>query len=72
MIAKEAVVYLRGILEASNGLASIFSLKGGALTLVADPSRTRELDEFLGDLKTELGHAWISGPLLQTSLGVAV
>lgn len=63
VVADDAVVYLRGILEASNGLATISSVKGGAMMLMADPSRERELDEVLRDLQAELGHAWIAGPL---------
>lgn len=57
------VVYVRGILEASDGVAAVFSEAGGDLTFVSSPSRVSELDELLQDLKTELGSAWLVGPL---------
>jgi hypothetical protein len=48
------VVFIRGILEASRGVAGMFSEGGGELFLVAPRSREAELDELLSDLFAEL------------------
>ncbi|MBX3182178.1 MAG: DUF4911 domain-containing protein [Polyangiaceae bacterium] len=53
-IAARDVVYLKGILEASEGLAQLFAERGGEVTLVVHPSREAELDELLGELREEL------------------
>jgi hypothetical protein len=49
------VVYLKGILEASEGVAALFSEYGGELTLAAPHERRDELAELLTDLCHELG-----------------
>jgi hypothetical protein len=49
------VVFLKGIFEASEGLAAVFAEKGGDLTIAAPVSRERELDGVLADLCVELG-----------------
>lgn len=49
------VVFVKGLLEASEGLASLFAERGGDLVIAAHPSRERELDELLGDLVREIG-----------------
>jgi hypothetical protein len=49
------VGFIRGILEASEGLASMFAERGGDLLLVASVSRERELDVLVDDLRVELG-----------------
>jgi hypothetical protein len=49
------VAYFRGLLEASEGLASMFAERGGELLVVAPASRARELDELLEDVRRELG-----------------
>jgi hypothetical protein len=49
------VVFLKGILEASEGLAAVFAEKGGDLTIAAPASRERELDRVLDELCVELG-----------------
>ncbi len=58
VIPKEDVVYVRGVLEASDGVGFVYSLKGGDLTIVASRSRCWELDEVLADLRAEVGDAW--------------
>jgi len=65
VVEAQHVVYVRGILEASDGVAAVFSEAGGDLTFVSSPSRVSELDELLQDLKAELGSAWLVGPLAQ-------
>lgn len=54
------VVLLKGILEASLGLAAVFAEGGGDLTIAAHASREAELDEALASLRVEL--AFLSGP----------
>ena len=49
------VVYLKGIVEASEGIAQVFGEKGGELTLAAPVERARELDALVKDLCDELG-----------------
>lgn len=48
------VVFVRGVLEASLGVAVLFAEQGGELTIAGPKSRTLELDELLTDLAAEL------------------
>lgn len=48
-------VFVKGILEASEGLAVLFSESGGELSLAAPRSREASLDEIVADLVAELG-----------------
>lgn len=49
------LVYVRHLLEASEGLAFLIARRGGEALLVASHSRASELDEFIDDLKAEVG-----------------
>ena len=49
------VVFVKGLLEASDGLAALFAERGGDLVLVAPYGREEELAELLRDLEVELG-----------------
>jgi hypothetical protein len=49
------VAFLKGIVEAHEGLAQVFAMNGGDLTLAAPASRAAELDELVADLVAELG-----------------
>lgn len=49
------VVFVKGLVEASDGLAAVFSERGGELTLVASRDRGAELAELLADLERDLG-----------------
>ncbi len=49
------VVFLKGIVEAHDGVAQVFAERGGDLVLAAPTSRARELDELVVDLCLELG-----------------
>lgn len=62
VVAVEEVVYVRAILEASNGVAAAYSESGGDITLVTSSCRLAELEQLLLDLKQELGVAWLLGP----------
>jgi hypothetical protein len=59
-VAASDVVYVRGVLEASEGVGALFAEHGGELLLAAPVSKVRELDELLRDLRAEL-LTWIEG-----------
>ena len=48
------VVYFKGVIEASDGLAQVFAESGGDLTVAAPVDREAELDRVLADLVAEL------------------
>ena len=54
--AAEAV-YVRGIFEASCGVAAVYSRAGGEMVFGTWSDRVEELDALLKDLKEELGDA---------------
>jgi hypothetical protein len=49
------VVFVKGIIEASEGVAVVFADHGGDLTVATLPSQKDELDRILQDLETETG-----------------
>lgn len=55
VIRSRDVVFFKGIIEASEGLAAVFAEHGGDLTVAAPAARASELDAVLGDLCVELG-----------------
>jgi hypothetical protein len=55
LVPARHVAFVKGILEASEGLACMFAERGGELLLVAPASREAELDELVGDLRDEVG-----------------
>lgn len=59
VLPKEQVVYVRGILEASDGVAILLAVSGGDITIVGSKSRRVELHQILDDLRAELGAAWV-------------
>ncbi len=54
-VDRREVVFLKGVLEASEGLASMFAESGGELTVATTPSQETELDRVLSDLTVETG-----------------
>jgi hypothetical protein len=52
-VAPKDVVFVKGVIEASEGLAVVFSEGGGDLVIATLPSRKRELDLTLRDLQEE-------------------
>lgn len=48
------VVFVKSLLEASEGLAAVFAVKGGDLILAAPISQDAELRQFISDLRVEL------------------
>jgi Domain of unknown function (DUF4911) len=61
MVAREVsvrppdVVFVKGLIEASDGLAAVFAERGGELTIVSPRDRAAELGELLADLEADLG-----------------
>jgi hypothetical protein len=49
------VVFLKGIIEASEGLAQVFAVSGGELSIASPADRAQELDALVDDLCVELG-----------------
>jgi len=49
------VVFVKGIIEASDGLAGLFAERGGEITLAAPEGRAAELAELLQDLERDVG-----------------
>ena len=55
VVRAKDVAYLKGIVEAHDGLAQVFAERGGDLTIAAPAGREAELDELVADLAAELG-----------------
>ena len=55
MIRAKDVVFLKGIVEASEGLAQVFAEKGGDLLLAAPLDRASEFESLVHDLVRDLG-----------------
>lgn len=49
------VVFVKGVIEASEGLAVVFAERGGELTVASPFGRGPDLEEILGDLADEVG-----------------
>jgi hypothetical protein len=54
-VAAREVVFVKGVIEASEGVAVVFADHGGDLTVATLPSQKDELDRILQDLETETG-----------------
>jgi hypothetical protein len=48
------VVFLKGIIDAHEGLAQVFAEKGGELTIAAPRAEACALDALLADLQSEI------------------
>jgi hypothetical protein len=55
VVRAKDVAFLKGVVEAHDGLAQVFAEAGGDLTIAAPAGRDAELDELVRDLATELG-----------------
>ena len=53
-VAPEDVVFVKGIVEASEGLAVLFASEGGDITLAAPKDRADEFEELLEHLAVEV------------------
>jgi hypothetical protein len=54
VIRAQDVVFLKGIIEAHDGIAQVYGERGGELIITAPKSRERELNELMDDLMREL------------------
>ena len=54
-VAPQDVVFVKGLIEASEGLGSLFAERGGDLLLATTDSRSGDLDELITDLEAEIG-----------------
>ena len=54
-VPSREVVFVKGIVEAHDGLAQVFAEHGGDLTLASPADRERELEELVADLAREIG-----------------
>ena len=55
VVRAKDVVFVKGVIEAHDGLAHVFAESGGDLVIAAATGRERELDELVADLALELG-----------------
>ncbi len=53
--ACDTIVYIKGIVEAHEGLATFFAERGGDVVLAAPPERAADLDALVDDLAREFG-----------------
>jgi hypothetical protein len=53
VLRAEDVVFVKGIVEASEGLAQLYAERGGDVTLAAPVARAEELDRLIEDLAQE-------------------
>jgi len=54
VVRAKDVVFVKGVIEAHDGLAHVFSEGGGDLLIVAAEDRAAELDALVADLAREL------------------
>jgi hypothetical protein len=54
-VPPEQVVFVKGVVEASEGLAALFAERGGDLCIAAPHDRADELRELLDDLAADVG-----------------
>jgi hypothetical protein len=57
-VPSREVVFVKSIVEASEGIASIFATSGGNLTLATPRERVGALRELLDELAAETGGSW--------------
>jgi hypothetical protein len=55
LVRAKDVVFIKGLIEASEGLAQLFAEEGGDVTLAAPACREAELEALVCDLVAEVG-----------------
>lgn len=55
------VVFIKGLVEASEGLATLFAERGGSIVLAAPTARAAALDELVSDLEAHHGVRVVRG-----------
>lgn len=53
-VKRRDVVFVRGVIEGSEGIGVMFAERGGELVIAAPRSRTAALDELIRDLTEEI------------------
>ena len=61
LVPAREVVFVKGIIDAHEGLAQVFSDAGGELTLASPACRARELERLVADLVREFGALLMGG-----------
>lgn len=61
LVPSAQVVFVKGIIDAHEGLAQVFADSGGDLMVAAPANRARELDELVDDLVRESLAISVSG-----------
>jgi 8-oxo-dGTP pyrophosphatase MutT (NUDIX family) len=64
LVKPRDVVFLKGLLEASEGLAQLFAEEGGAITLATTASQAPALDALLDEVFEEIGAIAIDARLV--------
>ena len=55
VVRAKDVVFVKGIVEANEGLAQLFAERGGDITLASPAAREAELESLVDDLVREVG-----------------
>ena len=55
IVRAKDVIFVKGVVEAHDGLAHVFAEHGGDLWIAAAPDREAELEDLVSDLARELG-----------------
>lgn len=67
-VPNREVVFIKGVLEASDGVGALFAERGGDLVIATTVSRVAELDRVLADLVAEVGGELTpAGPVVGSS-----
>lgn len=66
-VPSREVVFVKSIIEASEGVASIFAESGGSLTIASPVEREPALRELLADLAAETGGRWVTNDVDATN-----
>ncbi len=69
LVKPRDVVFLKGLLEAADGLAQLFAEEGGAITIATTLSQAADLDPLLDELFAELGAVVIDARLETVEAG---
>ncbi len=64
VVPAHEVVFVKGVLEASEGVAAVFAVRGGELSIATPASRAAELSSILHDLARD-GVSIAEGPALE-------
>lgn len=62
VVPAREVVFVKGVLEASEGLAQVFAESGGDLVIATTESQVEDLDALLPALLKEVGGALVPEP----------